>query len=73
MSICLTDGAVTNVYLGGGGTGTGSSVELKFENPKYGPGQELDSKPGTKKRMKTSLLFLRRPDIHQNHQRRMKK
>ena len=46
MSICLTDGAVTNVYLGGGGTGTGSSVEHKFQNPIYGPGQELDSKPG---------------------------
>ena len=49
MSICLTNGAVTNVYLGGGGTGTGSSVELKFQNLIYGPGQELDSKPGTKK------------------------
>ena len=46
MSICLTDGAVTNVYMGGGGTGTGSSVEHKFQNPIYGPGQELDSKPG---------------------------
>ena len=49
MSICLTDRAVTNAYLGGGGTGTGSSVELKFQNPIYGPGQELDSKPGTEK------------------------
>ena len=45
----MTEKAVTNAYLEGGGTGTGSSVELKFENPIYGPGQELDSKPGTKK------------------------
>ena len=44
---CLTDGARTNVYLGGGETGTGLSVEHKFQNPIYGPGEELDSKPGT--------------------------
>ena len=38
MSICLTEEAVTNVYLEGGETGSGSSVEHKFQNPIYGPG-----------------------------------
>ena len=46
MSICLTDGAVTSVSSGGGGTSTRSSMELKFQNPIYSPGRELDSKPG---------------------------
>ena len=50
MSICLTDGAVTNVYSESNETGTGlsRSVEHEVQNPIYGPGQELESKPGTK-------------------------
>ena len=48
MSICLTDGAVTNVYSESDETGTGLSVEHEFRNPIYGPVQELESKPGTR-------------------------
>ena len=50
MSICLTDGAVTNVYSESNETGTvlSRSVEHEFRNPIYGPVQELESKPGTR-------------------------
>ena len=58
MSICLTDGAVTNVYSEGNETGTGLSVEHEFQNPIYGPGQELESNPSIRGHPQTQPQIL---------------